>query len=121
MSDDNRRLLRVSELVRSHLGTLLARELGDPELSSVVITKVEVSKDLSIARISVRTLIGADDPERRKRVIVQLGRVASRLRRALGPSLGLRRVPELRFVYDTDPDKSARVDALLAEIEREKN
>jgi len=120
MSEDGRRTLRVSGLLRARLGMLLSRELADPELSSVVITNVEVSKDLSIARVSVRTLVDTDDLARRERVLTQLGRAASRLRRALGPGLGLRRIPDLRFAYDTGPDKSARVDELLAEIEREK-
>jgi ribosome-binding factor A len=44
---------------------------------------------------------------------------APRLRRALGSRLGLRRVPELRFVYDTGPDRAARVGELLGEIARE--
>ncbi len=120
MSEDGRRTLRVAGLVQSHLTTALARELGDPELSTLVVTHVDVSADLSIATARVRRLSIEDGPEARKSVITRLRRAVPRLRRALGPALKLRRVPDLRFIYDTGEDARDRVDALLAEIEREK-
>lgn len=121
MSEDARRTLRVAGLVQSHLTTALARELGDPELSTLVVTHVDVSKDLSIATARVRRLSIEDGPEARKAVLTRLKRAVPRLRRALGPALKLRRVPDLRFVYDTGQDAHERVDALLAEIERERD
>ena len=120
MSEDARRTLRVAGLVQSHLTTALARELGDPELSTLVVTHVDVSKDLSIATARVRRLSITDGPEARRSVLARLRRAIPRLRRALGPALKLRRVPDLRFVYDTGEDARDRVDELLAEIEREK-
>jgi ribosome-binding factor A len=120
VTDDPRRTLRVAGLVQSHLTTALARELGDPELSTLVVTHVDISKDLSIATARVRRLSVTDGPAQRKSVLSRLKRAVPRLRRALGPALKLRRVPDLRFVYDTGQDAHDRVDELLAEIERER-
>jgi ribosome-binding factor A len=120
MTDDPRRTLRVAGLVQSHLTTALARELGDPELSTLVVTHVDVSKDLSIATARVRRLSVTDGAAERKSVLSRLKRAVPRLRRALGPALKLRRVPDLRFIYDTGQDAHDRVDELLAEIERER-
>jgi ribosome-binding factor A len=120
VTDDPRRTLRVAGLVQSHLTTALARELGDPELSTLVVTHVDISKDLSIATARVRRLSVTDGPAERKSVLSRLKRAVPRLRRALGPALKLRRVPDLRFVYDTGQDAHDRVDELLAEIERER-
>jgi ribosome-binding factor A len=120
MTDDPRRTLRVAGLVQSHLTTALARELADPELSSLVVTHVDISKDLSIVTARVRRLSIVDGPAERKSVLGRLRRASPRLRRALGPALKLRRVPDLRFVYDTGQDAHDRVDELLAEIERER-
>ena len=119
MSDDTRRIERVAGLVRAHLTELMHRELGDDELASVVVTSVEVTKDLSIARILVRSLSTSDDPERRRDLMRRLRKVTPRLRRALGPRLELRRVPELRFEFDMGGDASARVAELLGEIAKE--
>jgi ribosome-binding factor A len=118
MSDDTRRIERVAGVVRLHLTELL-RGLGDAVLAEAVVTSVEVSKDLSVARILVRSLEPRDDAERRKKLLGRLRKATPRLRRALGPRLELRRVPELRFEFDTGRDASNRVSELLAEIARE--
>ena len=83
MTDDPRRTLRVAGLVQSHLTTALARELGDPELSTLVVTHVDISKDLSIATARVRRLSVTDGPAARKSVLSRLKRAVPRLRRLL--------------------------------------
>lgn len=118
MSDDTRRIERVAGVVRAHV-TELMRELGDSVIAEAVVTSVEVSRDLSIARILVRSLEPTDDAERRRKLLQRLKKATPRLRRALGPRLELRRVPELRFEFDTGRDASTRVAELLAEIARE--
>ena len=40
------------------------------------------------------------------------------MRHELAPRLGLREVPELRFLLDTSIERGARVDELLKRIER---
>lgn len=119
MSDDTRRIERVAGLVRAHLTELIHRELGDVELQTIVVTSVEVSKDLSIARILFRSLAKDDSPESRRKLLGRLKKASPRLRRALGPRIELRRVPELRFEFDVGGDASARVAELLAEIANE--
>jgi ribosome-binding factor A len=105
--------------IRARLAELLSREVSDPMLSGVVVTTVELPDDLSIARVKARLLTGGEREDRRRQSVRALERASSRLRRGLGRSLGLKRVPELRFVYDTGIDAAQRVDELLAEIDRE--
>lgn len=118
---EGRRGRRVAEAVRNHLASALLRDVGDPRLASLVVTDVVVTDDLSLARVQVRLLVGNDDPRARKAAIGALERFKPRLRRTLGPVLALRRVPDLSFSYDVRPDASERVEAVLAEIEREKH
>lgn len=118
MSRDNRRGLRLNELVRDRLAALIRRELDDPAFAALVITAVRVSDDASVADIGVRVL-GIDAEPERRRLLQRLLRVAPRLRRLLGSELGLRRTPELRFRFDTGEDAAARVDELLREIRNE--
>jgi ribosome-binding factor A len=117
---DDRRARRVAETIRTHLAETLVRQLGDPLLSSLVVTQVEVAPDLSFAKISVRLLEGDEDPKRRKAALSSLARAGGRIRRALAPELRIRRFPELRFEYDTGHDATSRVEELLAEIARER-
>jgi ribosome-binding factor A len=88
-------------------------------VSAAVITRVEITPDLGVAHVYVRTLIDAND-KNVKLLTRTLQRAAGRLRRLLGQQLRLKRVPELRFQYDEAPDLRARVDELLAEVATER-
>ena len=110
---------RVAETIKLHLTQALTRELQDRRLAHVVITEVAIADDLGVARVSVRLMVGDEDPKQRQVALRVLTRVAGRLRRSLAPKLGLKRVPELRFSYDTGLDYSRRVDELLREIASE--
>lgn len=120
MSGDGRRAKRVAGTLRAVLAETITRELEDPRLSSIVVTDVDVPDDLSLARVSVRLLVGDEDPRARKAAVASLGGAAGRLRRRLGPALGLKKVPELSFVYDAGHDATRRVEELLREIDDEK-
>lgn len=107
---------RVAQLMRRELADLVANELRDPRLSAMVsITDVEVTSDLSFARVYVSVLA---DKHGTASALDGLARAAGYLRRELGSRLGLREVPELRFLLDTSLEKGARVDELLRRIER---
>jgi ribosome-binding factor A len=120
MPSDSRRPRRVAEAIRSTVAEALTGVLADPGLAGVVVTEVSVSDDLMQARIGVRRLVDDGRPESRKRLVERLEHAQGRIRRLLGPRLDLRRVPELRFVFDEGPDARHRVDEILREINREK-
>lgn len=119
MTTGDRRMLRVNELVREHLVEILRRDVSNPELANVVITSVDVSKDLSVAHVLVRHLITQDDEKARKNVLLHLKKAAPRLRRALATRIELKKLPELRFDYDRGRDAALRVAELLEEIKKE--
>lgn len=111
---------RVATSVRERLTQLLVREVSDPLVAGLVITDVSLPDDLSIAWVKVRLLVGGDDEKKRRAAVRSLERAAGRLRKGLGGSLRLKRVPELRFTYDTGVDAAHRIAELLAEIQGDK-
>ena len=119
-SGDGRRTKRVAELIQRHFAEALRREVDDPRFAAVVVTGVDVSDDLLIAKIGVRLLVADDDEKQRRDVIARLRRAAPRLRRAITPRLELKRAPELRFHYDVGPDAHQRISQLLREVEAER-
>ena len=104
---------RVADQIRSELALLLARDVHDPGIGFVTLTRVQVSPDLQLARVFYTTL--GDDNARRNSTRA-LERAGSFLRRQIGSRLRLRRVPELRFVYDESVAGQDRVEQLLNEI-----
>lgn len=101
---------RVAHLLHHELAGLLLREVADPRLKGVTITAVQVTADLGLARVYYRPLLGGPSAAVVARA---LRRATPFLRSQIAGRLGLRAMPELRFVFDTLPDAAARVDALL--------
>jgi ribosome-binding factor A len=111
---------RVAERIRADLMELLLRgEIRDPELQGAIVSGVDVTSDLSIARVWMRDLGGHADKARQKRLVRAMSRASGFIRRELGRTLELRRVPELRFDWDASAERAARVEALIDEIASE--
>ncbi|MGC9399986.1 MAG: ribosome-binding factor A [Anaerolineae bacterium] len=125
---------RVNELLRRKLTLLLLEESKDPRLAGVTITDVEVSRDTSRAEVyysiipPVTEEEGTSDfdpsPEqdwKEEKAAVQeaLEGAKNWLRAQLAPTLRLRHVPELVFIYDDSLEHGARIEALLRKLEEE--
>ena len=107
---------KVAHLMRREVADILERKLRDPRLgSTVTVTDVQITHDLSFARIFV-TVLG--DEEARSRAMETLKRATGFVRHELGDRLDLREVPELRFEYDDSLDRGHRVEDLLRKLER---
>lgn len=102
---------RVGEEIRRVLSEALRRDFQDPRLEFVSVTAVEVSGDLSHARVFFSSLKGQEAAEA---AADALRSSSGRLRHLLGKQIKLRIVPELRFEYDDSLDRGARISALLA-------
>ena len=106
---------RVADQIRAELATLLAREVHDPGIGFVTITRVQVSPDIQLARVFF-TVLG--DDKAKKNSERALGRAVPFLRRQIGQRLRLKRVPELRFQYDEATASADRIDQILDEIHK---
>lgn len=116
---DGKRPRRVAEEIRRHVAEAFGRELFDPRLKGLMVTRVEVGADLSTARVYVRSLVPTSDPAAQRDVEKAANRVVPMLRRSIGAQLGIKKTPGLTFFYDTGQDAIDRVEALLGEIERD--
>jgi ribosome-binding factor A len=119
MSGPVKRSARVASRVREELAALL-RDMGDPRISGVLITRVEVPDDLSLARVFVRHELSATQSEQAKKAMLRgLEAASGRLQQGLSRTLTLRRAIILRFMYDDGQDNALRVQEILREIQGE--
>ncbi|MEX2527993.1 MAG: 30S ribosome-binding factor RbfA [Gemmatimonadota bacterium] len=108
-----KRLARLNEQFRREISELLRTQVRDPRVGVPTVTGVDVTADLWLARVRVR-LEGT--PEERTEALTGLETAAPFIRRALGKSLTIRRVPELRFLEDRGLEEAMRIEALLREV-----
>jgi ribosome-binding factor A len=108
---------RLNDQVRQVLAEVLEHEIQDPRVGFVTVTAVEVSRDLSVARVFV-TVGGSDD---REECLAGLKAAAGFLRRRLGEELNIRNIPEIHFQHDESLDHGLRINALLRQIAEERD
>jgi len=105
---------RVADQLRAELAQLLSREVHDPGVGFVTLTRVHVSPDLQMARVYYTSL--GDDTGRRATARA-LERASPFLRRQIGRRLRLKRVPEITFTYDDSIAGQDRIERLLNELQ----
>jgi ribosome-binding factor A len=106
---------RVADQIRSELATLLMRDVHDPGVGFVTLTRVVVTPDLQQARVYYTSL---GDDKTQANSARALERAAPFLRRQIGARLRLRRTPELRFERDESVAGQDRIEQLLKEIHK---
>ena len=111
MRPDNNRAQRVAAQLKRELAELLRNEIRDPRVSDAVISEVEVSRDLSVAKVYLLTASGAGA----ERVSAGLEHASGFLRTALAGRLRLRVMPQLRFLKDETRQRSELIERLLTE------
>jgi len=109
MAKDFSRSKRVAEQIQRELADLLQFELKDPRVGMATITEVEVSGDLSHAKIYFIV------HERPDEALIGLQAAAGFLRSQLSKRLLLRSVPQLHFVYDSAIDRGIHMSQLIDE------
>jgi ribosome-binding factor A len=104
---------RVADQIRAELALLLTREVHDPGIGFVTVTRVQMTPDLQQARVFYTSL---GDDKARASSGRALERAAPFLRRQIGSRLRLRRVPEITFAFDESIAAQDRIERLLAQI-----
>lgn len=109
---------RLGNQVLRVLSELIRFETKDPRLRDVSLTAVDLSRDLSIARVYFSLLDPDQDPAPAAEA---LSHAAGFLRHALGKALTVRHVPELRFEHDDSARNAMRISELIDRAVRDED
>lgn len=115
MAHDTRRRRVGAELHRL-LNELLRAEVKDPRLEGVTVSDVEMSGDLSLARVYFVTL---DPDASAEDALTAFEKASGFLRGRVGQALRLRRTPELLFQRDESARRGAEIANLLDRLGRD--
>jgi ribosome-binding factor A len=113
----SRRTEKVNDLVQSVVADLLRRRVKDPALADAIVslTRVEVSPDLSTARVHVSVL---GDEAEQDSVLQALERTEPFLHREMARELHMRRVPRLTFLADHSLEDGDRITQMMRDVAR---
>lgn len=111
------RIDRTSEDIKREL-TAILRTVKDPRVTGLVsIVRVDLAKDLSVAKVYVSSMDGLESAQS---AVKGLTSAAGYIRKSLGAALRLRHVPELRFIADDSIAYSAKISKTLLELEQQR-
>ncbi|MBY9081930.1 30S ribosome-binding factor RbfA [Paenibacillus sp. HN-1] len=104
---------RVGEQIKKELSRLIQGELKDPRVGFVTVTGVDVTNDLSQAKVYLSVF---GDDEQKNASLKAIEKANGFLRTELGKAIRLRHTPELIFKFDESVAYGSRIEKLLGEI-----
>ena len=103
---------RAGSDIQRELSNILFLEAKDVDFKNVTITAVDVSNDLSFAKVYFTT---TDDIEH---VTHDLNNAAGFFRSLLSQRVEMRHTPELKFIYDESIAYGERLEKVISELHK---
>ncbi len=114
-----RRIGRISEEVKKVVSDIILNNLKDPRVSNMTtVTNVEVTRDLSYARIFISVL--GDDQDKQD-TLDGLESAKGYIRSEISKNVDLRHVPKPVFLLDESIEKGMHISKLIKDLNREKD
>ena len=108
-----RRTRQVGEFLREELTDIIRREVKDPRIGFMSVTRVDVTPDLRHAAVYI-SVLGTDDE--REETLKALRSASGFIRHHLKPRLRMRQIPELEFRDDRSMEHAEQIARTLREI-----
>ena len=113
---DNQRVHRISSVLRKEIAKIIQNDINDQRIKDVIITDVEMSKDLKNARIFFVVFnIKAKRDEEIKLITKTINASKLFFKKQLSKNSNLRSVPNLRFIYDETESKAYELEKIINE------
>ncbi len=107
----NQRTERLGSEIQRALAQILREDVRDPRASSMVsVLRAEVTPDLDICKVYISVY---GNSQEQAQAITALKKAAPFIRRCLGQRITIRKLPELKFIYDDSIEYSVHISALI--------
>jgi ribosome-binding factor A len=109
-----RRLERLNSLLKEVLSDVIRAEVKDPNLPILItITSVDITSDLSYAKVHVSVIGNA---EQKKQAIKVLNRASGFIAQKANKQVVIRYFPALTFVLDDSLDHQLHIESVLQKL-----
>ena len=106
---------RIASDIIKYLGNIMYTATDDELLKSVTLTAVDVTKDLSYAKVYFTSISELTHKELEK----ELNEAAPFLRGKLAKVLEVRNIPELKFIYDESIEYANKIEGIINKIHKD--
>jgi ribosome-binding factor A len=113
----NPRSEKVQEALRQEISMIVQRELKDPRLGFITITKVDLTKDLRYARIYFSVL---GDEKAKRRAFYGLRSAKGFIKNLISEKVKLKFMPEMEFKVDNSLEHTQKILGLIEKIKKER-
>ncbi len=110
---DSVKIERINTDLKREISKILANDVQDKNVGFVTVIDVETSNDLSLAKVYVTVL----NDEKKEQVMKALSKAKGFVRSQLFSRVELRKIPDLRFVYDESIGRAYRIEELIKEVD----
>ena len=108
---------RLGNVLHKEISQILMTELKDEDLKFITITKVDLSSDLSFAKVYFTCL----DNDKKDKIIKDINGASRFIRSELmRRKIEIRTMPELKFVYDDSIEYGNKIESIIEKIHEEK-
>ncbi|MBB1320353.1 MULTISPECIES: 30S ribosome-binding factor RbfA [Shewanella] len=114
MAKEFSRTRRIAQQLQQELAMVLQRDMKDPRIGFITVNDVDVSRDLSYAKVFVTFF--EEDTELVQQKIDALTVAAPYVRTLVAGRMKLRVMPELRFIYDSSLVEGMRMSNLVTQV-----
>ncbi|MFV0597770.1 30S ribosome-binding factor RbfA [Shewanella sp.] len=114
MAKEFSRTRRIGQQLQQELAVVLQRDMKDPRIGFVTVNDVDVSRDLSYAKVFVTFF--EEDKELVQEKLNALIAAAPYIRTLVAGRMKLRVMPEIRFVYDSSLVEGMRMSNLVSQV-----
>ena len=101
---------RINSNMQKEISYIIANEVKNPNVKFVTVTAVDVTSDLSYAKVYFTTLDSKIETEK------ALKSAKGFIRKSLADRIELRHIPELEFIYDESIEYGKRIEEKIKEI-----
>jgi len=101
---------RISGKIQHAITDLLSKKMQDPRIEMATISDVKMTPDLRVAYVYI-TVYG--DKNKSFEALEGFKNSKGFIKKRIAPKLGLKYMPDIKFIYDDSFDKAAKMDELI--------
>ncbi len=109
------KLERLEHILAEEIAKVISEEIKDEDINLVTVTAVDISSDLSYAKVYFTNLIDKD----REKVTKALNKASNFIRNKLFDRVEIRKMPELTFIYDESIAYGNKIEKIINKLNEE--